>query len=186
MYSGCFNQTRCRIFQNTHLSFENVELVGCLPCVAWHQAADGYVEIPVPKAFDDLLESCPQFRQPAQIVCAVFSWGMTMQRRDALGQPPCVGYERGRRFPHPRVCLGFVQEPPNHCSSRPLPQLPLTTSQACTLKAASPKHRCIAGGGSLNKAHLCRESEWKSDRQDSVVIRGVKVRCRDLVSASDG
>src|SRR5271165_7452547 len=36
-----------------------------------------------------------------------------------------------------------------------------------------------------HKAHLCRESEWESDRQDSVVIRGVKVRCRDLVSASD-
>ncbi len=54
-----------------------------------------------------------------------------------------------------------------------------------TLKAVSPKHKCIAGGGSLNKAHLCRESEWESDRQDSVVIRGVKVRCRDLVSASD-
>ncbi len=54
-----------------------------------------------------------------------------------------------------------------------------------TLKAVSPKHKCIAGGGSLNQAHLCRESEWESDRQDSVVIRGVKVRCRDLVSASD-
>ena len=58
-------------------------------------------------------------------------------------------------------------------------------SQANGTKAVSPKHKCIAGGGSLNKAHLCRESEWESDRQDSVVIRGVKVRCRDLVPASD-
>ena len=67
----------------------------------------------------------------------------------------------------------------------PAPIRPVNADISGTLKAVSPKHKCIAGGGSPNKAHLCRESEWESDRQDSVVIRGVKVRCRDLVSASE-
>jgi hypothetical protein len=52
-------------------------------------------------------------------------------------------------------------------------------------EARCEARKLACGRISETNRNSSRESEWESNRQDSVVIRGVKVRRRDLVPASD-